>query len=86
MYNMDVFINMHFHGVLTNLSLLVPKQYNKGVFETPKSLKKYLIFFSNGGGFLCIEGLCIEWYRYFALIIPLTYSKSALYKFHEKFL
>ena len=86
MCKLGVFINMHFHVVLTNLSLLVPKQYNKGVFETPKSLKKYLIFFVNGGGFLCNEGLCIEWYQYFALIIPLTYSKSALYKFHEKFL
>ena len=86
MCTLVVFINMHFHVILTNLSLLVPKLYNKGVLETLKSLKKYLIFFNNGGGFLCNEGLCIERYRYFVVIMSLTYSKLALYKFHEKFL
>ena len=86
MCKLGVFVNIHFHVILTNLSLLVPKLYNKGVFETPKYLKTYLIFFNNRGGFLCNEGLCIECYRYFVGIMPLTYSKLALYKFHEKFL
>ena len=58
---LDVFVNIHFDVVLKHLSLLVPKLYKEGVFEIRKYLKIYLIFFIDWGGFLCNEGLCIEW-------------------------